>query len=75
MRGRFGINEHIEFYSPEALHEILRANVKLLKLVAARSSCTVSIQQVSQVAAQKSPLRVEPLAQRPKHSELRIERA
>jgi holliday junction DNA helicase RuvB len=32
MRGRFGINEHIEFYSPEALHEILRANVKLMKL-------------------------------------------
>jgi Holliday junction DNA helicase RuvB len=32
MRGRFGINEHIEFYTPEALHEILRANVKLLKL-------------------------------------------
>src|SRR3954453_4607099 len=32
MRGRFGICEHIEFYAPEALHEILRANVKLLKL-------------------------------------------
>jgi Holliday junction DNA helicase RuvB len=32
MRGRFGISEHIEFYTPEALHEILRANVKLLKL-------------------------------------------
>ncbi len=32
MRGRFGISEHIEFYSPEALHEILRANAKLLKL-------------------------------------------
>jgi Holliday junction DNA helicase RuvB len=34
MRGRFGINEHIEFYTPEALHEILRANAKLLKLEA-----------------------------------------
>src|SRR5436190_5249351 len=32
MRGRFGIAEHIEFYSPESLHEILRANVKLLEL-------------------------------------------
>ena len=32
MRGRFGINEHLEFYTPEALHEILRANAKLLKL-------------------------------------------
>lgn len=32
MRGRFGISEHIEFYSPEALHEILRANAKQLKL-------------------------------------------
>src|SRR5215212_4867014 len=32
MRGRFGISEHIEFYAPEALHEILRANVKLLNL-------------------------------------------
>src|SRR4051794_40774551 len=30
MRGRFGISEHIEFYSPESLHEILRANVNLL---------------------------------------------
>ena len=28
MRGRFGISEHIEFYSPEALHEILRINVQ-----------------------------------------------
>src|SRR3954465_15523286 len=34
MRGRFGISEHIEFYTPESLHEILRANVKLLKLEA-----------------------------------------
>jgi Holliday junction DNA helicase RuvB len=32
MRGRFGIAEHIEFYTPESLHEILRANVQLLKL-------------------------------------------
>src|SRR3954469_10537581 len=32
MRGRFGISEHLEFYSPESLHEILRANVKLLNL-------------------------------------------
>jgi len=32
MRSRFGIVSHIEFYSPEALHEILRQNVKLLKL-------------------------------------------
>jgi holliday junction DNA helicase RuvB len=34
MRGRFGIAEHIEFYSPEALHEILKGNSKLLKLKA-----------------------------------------
>src|SRR5947209_9808791 len=34
MRGRFGINEHIEFYSPEALHEILVANAKLMKVEA-----------------------------------------
>jgi Holliday junction DNA helicase RuvB len=32
MRGRFGICEHIEFYTPEALHEILRANARELKL-------------------------------------------
>jgi len=32
MRGRFGIAEHIEFYAPESLHEILRANAKLLNL-------------------------------------------
>jgi Holliday junction DNA helicase RuvB len=32
MRGRFGIAQHIEFYTPDALHEILRQNVKLLKL-------------------------------------------
>ena len=34
MRGRFGISEHIEFYAPAALHEILKANAKLLKLEA-----------------------------------------
>jgi Holliday junction DNA helicase RuvB len=34
MRGRFGINEHIEFYTPDALHEILKANARLLKLTA-----------------------------------------
>jgi Holliday junction DNA helicase RuvB len=34
MRGRFGISEHLEFYTPESLHEILRANCKLLKLEA-----------------------------------------
>jgi holliday junction DNA helicase RuvB len=34
MRSRFGISSHIEFYSPEALHEILRQNAKLLKLEA-----------------------------------------
>ena len=32
MRGRFGICEHIEFYAPEALHEILRINVQRLQL-------------------------------------------
>ena len=32
MRSRFGISEHIEFYSPESLHEILRANARQLKL-------------------------------------------
>jgi len=35
MRSRFGIRQHIEFYRPEALHEILRQNGKLLKLDAA----------------------------------------
>src|SRR4051812_19095386 len=34
MRGRFGISEHLEFYTPEALHEILRANALQLKLAA-----------------------------------------
>src|SRR4051812_37628803 len=38
MRGRFGISEHIEFYTPEALHEILKANAVLLKLTAAEES-------------------------------------
>jgi holliday junction DNA helicase RuvB len=32
MRGRFGISEHIEFYTPEALHEILKANARQLKV-------------------------------------------
>ena len=32
MRSRFGIVEHIEFYTPEALHEILRENAKRLNL-------------------------------------------
>ncbi len=32
MRGRFGIAEHIEFYSPQSLHTILKANTVLLKL-------------------------------------------
>ncbi|HEX4124962.1 MAG TPA: Holliday junction branch migration DNA helicase RuvB [Tepidisphaeraceae bacterium] len=34
MRGRFGISEHIEFYEPEALHRILQANAKQLRLQA-----------------------------------------
>jgi Holliday junction DNA helicase RuvB len=34
MRTRFGIASHLEFYSPESLHTILRANAKLLKLEA-----------------------------------------
>ena len=32
MRGRFGISSHIDFYSPESLHEILRQNARQLKL-------------------------------------------
>ena len=32
MRSRFGLVNHIEFYSEQALHEILRQNVKLLQL-------------------------------------------
>ena len=34
MRSRFGIASHIDFYAPEALHEILRQNTRLLKLEA-----------------------------------------
>ncbi|MGA3065505.1 MAG: Holliday junction branch migration DNA helicase RuvB [Tepidisphaeraceae bacterium] len=34
MRSRFGIANHIEFYTPQSLHEILRHNSKLLKLEA-----------------------------------------
>jgi Holliday junction DNA helicase RuvB len=34
MRGRFGINQHLEFYTPEALLQILRANARLLELTA-----------------------------------------
>jgi holliday junction DNA helicase RuvB len=34
MRSRFGISSHIEFYTPESLHEILRQNAALLKLPA-----------------------------------------
>lgn len=34
MRSRFGIVEHLDFYSPEALLLILKANVKLLSLKA-----------------------------------------
>lgn len=32
MRGRFGISEHLDFYSPESLLDILRANSVKLKL-------------------------------------------
>jgi Holliday junction DNA helicase RuvB len=32
MRSRFGIQNHIEFYTAESLYEIIRANSKLLKL-------------------------------------------
>jgi Holliday junction DNA helicase RuvB len=34
MRGRFGLNQHLEFYSPQSLQKILIANVKLLELQA-----------------------------------------
>ena len=34
MRSRFGIRQHIEFYTPESLHEILRQNCVLLKVKA-----------------------------------------
>jgi Holliday junction DNA helicase RuvB len=32
MRSRFGIQNHIEFYTAESLHEILRQNAELLKI-------------------------------------------
>jgi Holliday junction DNA helicase RuvB len=32
MRSRFGIVNHIEFYTPESLHEILKVNSKSLKM-------------------------------------------
>ncbi len=32
MRSRFGLSHHIDFYTPESLHQILRQNAKLLKL-------------------------------------------
>jgi Holliday junction DNA helicase RuvB len=35
MRSRFGIVEHLEFYSPQSLHTILKQNAVLLKLEAA----------------------------------------
>ena len=38
MRGRFGLSEHLEFYEPDALLEILKANIKLLNLKANESS-------------------------------------
>ena len=34
MRSRFGIVEHLEFYTPESLHSILRQNATVLKLEA-----------------------------------------
>ena len=34
MRGRFGISEHLEFYTPEALYRILRANAEKLSVEA-----------------------------------------
>jgi Holliday junction DNA helicase RuvB len=34
MRGRFGLNQHLDFYTPDDLQKILTANVKLLKLEA-----------------------------------------
>jgi Holliday junction DNA helicase RuvB len=34
MRSRFGIGHHIELYSPESLHEILRHNAKRLNFAA-----------------------------------------
>ena len=38
MRSRFGIQQHIEFYTPEALYEILKANAVLLKVEADETS-------------------------------------
>jgi holliday junction DNA helicase RuvB len=32
MRGRFGIAQHLDFYAPASLHEILRHNARSLKL-------------------------------------------
>src|SRR5436190_2710916 len=34
MRSRFGLVEHLDFYSPDELQEILKQNVKLLKIEA-----------------------------------------
>jgi Holliday junction DNA helicase RuvB len=34
MRGRFGLNQHLEFYTPQSLFQILLANTKLLSLEA-----------------------------------------
>ncbi|HMB94934.1 MAG TPA: Holliday junction branch migration DNA helicase RuvB [Tepidisphaeraceae bacterium] len=38
MRSRFGIISHIEFYTPQALHEILRQSAKLLGVVSEDSA-------------------------------------
>ena len=38
MRSRFGIQQHIEFYTPEALYLILKANAVLLKVEAEEAS-------------------------------------
>jgi Holliday junction DNA helicase RuvB len=40
MRGRFGLDLHLEFYPPESLHRILLANVKLLDLSADEMALT-----------------------------------
>jgi Holliday junction DNA helicase RuvB len=40
MRGRFGIAEHLEFYSPDALFRILKANALQLKLTAEEAALT-----------------------------------
>ena len=44
MRARFGINQHLDFYSPDDLHKILIANVKLLNL----DADTQSLAELSQ---------------------------